>query len=79
VPLATTTVFGFRIYQRRCRGRWHGYGCASFAPLGDSYEGNHSNNQRHGHGVYKYKDGRVHKGMFFKDKKIGKVSYDFQK
>jgi hypothetical protein len=76
--LDTTTVLGIRKYQRRRRGRWHGYGCASYA-CGDSYEGNYSNNQRHGRGVYRYKDGRVFEGMFIKDKKTGHVSHDFQK
>jgi hypothetical protein len=58
------------------QGSWSGYG-RHIKPNGDVYEGNFFDNAKHGHGVYRYRDGkRVFEGRYVTGQRVeGKMTY----
>eukprot|EP00547_Thalassionema_nitzschioides_P000709 CAMPEP_0194214532 /NCGR_PEP_ID=MMETSP0156-20130528/15765_1 /TAXON_ID=33649 /ORGANISM="Thalassionema nitzschioides, Strain L26-B" /LENGTH=906 /DNA_ID=CAMNT_0038942809 /DNA_START=5 /DNA_END=2722 /DNA_ORIENTATION=+ len=56
-------------------GQWHGSKCEASFPNGDSYKGTYRLDQRHGPGLYRWKDGRTYEGDFNQDLRQGQGKY----
>jgi hypothetical protein len=52
-------------------GKAHGYGIKTFYLCGDVYEGYHENDERQGHGMYRWVNGHVYEGDFHRDERTG--------
>jgi hypothetical protein len=52
-------------------GKAHGYGIKTFHLCGDVYQGFHENDERQGHGVYRWVNGHVYEGDFHHDERTG--------